>query len=266
MMFKRVERPLDRAHGVERRLSMLGGQVFHLALAHAVLAGTGAIHRQRPLDQAFEEGMDALDLCFVVHVDQQSDVEITVADMADDRRQELAVGNVALGRGQAFGEPRHRNADIGRQRFVAGAEPALRPISVVTRLPQPRAILALRRPIERPTAQFPGDFAETLRLFGDARVGAVKFDEQHRRFRQAELRIEIAGMHLQRVEKLDPRHRNAGLDGEDGRVARRFDGRKRTHAGGDRFGNAGKAQREFGDDAERAFRSDDQAGEIVARG
>ena len=52
---ERVERALDRAHGVERRLAVLGQEIFHLALADAVLAGAGAVHRQRALDQPFEQ-------------------------------------------------------------------------------------------------------------------------------------------------------------------------------------------------------------------
>ena len=51
----------------------------------------------------------------VVHVDQQRQVEIAVADMADDRRDQLALGDVALGLGDAFGEPRDRHADVGRR-------------------------------------------------------------------------------------------------------------------------------------------------------
>ena len=44
---ERIERALDRAHGGERRLAVLGGEIFHLALTDAVLAGAGAVHRER---------------------------------------------------------------------------------------------------------------------------------------------------------------------------------------------------------------------------
>ena len=41
--------------------------------------------------------------------------------------------------------------------------------------------------VEGAAAEFGGDLAETLRLLGNRRLGAVEFKEQHRRFRQAEL-------------------------------------------------------------------------------
>ena len=136
----------------------------------------------------------------------------------------------------------------------------------MARLPQPRAVFRLGRPFERPAAEFRGDLAEPLGLFGRALLGAVEFDEQHRLFRQREFRIGVAGLHLQFIEQFDARHRNAGLDGHDGRVARRLDRRKRADAGGNRFRNAVQLQRDFGDDAERAFGADEQPREIVTGG
>src|ERR1700733_14388277 len=61
---ERIERPLDGAHGIERRRAVLGGKIFHFALPDAVFAGAGPAHPQRPLDQALEEFFDARDLGF----------------------------------------------------------------------------------------------------------------------------------------------------------------------------------------------------------
>ena len=119
---ERIERVFDRAHAVERRLAALGFQVFHLALADAVLAGAGAVHRQRPLHQAFEEQLHARDFRLVVEIDQNADVEIAVADVTDDGADQLARGNVALGFGDAFGKPRDRHANVARQRLRAGTQ------------------------------------------------------------------------------------------------------------------------------------------------
>ena len=47
-------------------------KIFHLALPDAVLAGAGSVHRQRALDQAFEESLGARDLVAVVQVDQSA--------------------------------------------------------------------------------------------------------------------------------------------------------------------------------------------------
>ena len=62
-----------------------------------------------------------LDLGRIVHVDQQGEVEIAVADMADDRRDQPARGDVALRLGHAFGKPRDRHADVGRNHLGARA-------------------------------------------------------------------------------------------------------------------------------------------------
>jgi hypothetical protein len=51
----------------------------------------------------------------------------------------------------------------------------------------------------------------------------VKFEKQHRRLRQRELRIGVAGPDLQRIEQLDAGDRNAGLDGEDRGLAAGLD-------------------------------------------
>ena len=42
----------------------------------------------------------------------------------------------------------------------------------------------LRRPLERAAAELAGDLAEALGLLGDARLGAVELQEQHRRLAQ----------------------------------------------------------------------------------
>ena len=179
------------------------------------------------------------DLVGVVAVDKQQQMEIAVADMADHRREQPARRGVALTFADAFGEPRNRHADIGRQRLYARPQPLRRPIGVMPRLPQPRAVLGAHRPVERTAAEILRNLAEALRLLGDARLGAVKLDKQHRHFRQRQLRVEIARPHLQRIQKFDARHRNAGLDGEDGGVARRLDRGERADARRDRLGNAG---------------------------
>src|SRR6188768_2029467 len=46
----RIEGPLDGAHHVERLRAVFRFQELHLAEADAVLAGAGAVHRQRALD------------------------------------------------------------------------------------------------------------------------------------------------------------------------------------------------------------------------
>ena len=173
--------------------------------------------------------LGALDLVGIVHVDQQREVEIAVADMADDRRQQPALGDVALRLGDAFGQPRDRHADVGRRSCCAPGRSAKFDIAAWWRASHSRVRSSgSRGPVERPAAEFGRDLAEALGLLGDAGLGAVEFEEQHRRLRQAELGIDVDRPHLQRVEQFDARDRNAGLDGQDGGVAAGLDRRKRA--------------------------------------
>src|SRR3712207_6975341 len=56
-------------------------------------------------------------------------------------RSEAGFLDVALRRLDAFGKPRDRHADIGRDRLRARAQALGGPIGIVARLPQPRAVL-----------------------------------------------------------------------------------------------------------------------------
>ena len=138
------------------------------------------------------------------------------------------------------------------------------PVDVVARLPKLVALLGPRRPDERAALIVGGDFVEPPGLFGDAVRGAVELDEQHRRLRQIELRIGVAGLDLQRIQQLDPRDGNSRLDGLNGRQARGANARKRTMPARDRLGNAGEAQRDLGDDAERSLGADEQTRQIIS--
>ena len=101
-------------------------------------------------------------------------------------------------------------------------------------------------------------------LLGDARLAAVEFDEQARASRDSRASNRCHRPHLQRVDQFDAGDRNAHLDGRDDRLAGRLDARKRADAAGDRLRDALQLQRDRGDDAERAFRADQQPRQIVA--
>src|SRR5947209_3105164 len=89
----RIDRLLDRAHEVEPS-PMLDAEILHLALADAVLARAGAVHADGPKVEAPDELVGALDLARILHVDHDRQVEIAVADVTDDRRDEPAPGDV----------------------------------------------------------------------------------------------------------------------------------------------------------------------------
>ena len=50
-------------------------KIFHLALPDPVLAGTGAVHGERALDQPFGQDLGALDFVGVIHVHQQREMD-----------------------------------------------------------------------------------------------------------------------------------------------------------------------------------------------
>src|SRR5262245_47147991 len=81
-----IEGPLDRGHHLDSWTRFLG-QAVHLAEADAVLPGAGAAHFDRAPDQALVDLLRSRKLLGQIRVDQHQDMEIAVADMADDRRQ-----------------------------------------------------------------------------------------------------------------------------------------------------------------------------------
>src|SRR5438552_4499322 len=260
---QRIERLLDGAHDVDA-VAELVAQEADLALADAVLAGAGAFHGNRAHVEPGDEFFGERDFLRIVDVHQHQHMEIAVAGMADDRRDQAHFGDVGLGFGDAFGEPRNRHADIGRKPLGAGTQRQRRPVGVVPRLPELRPLLRDAGPPKRSPGLFLGDHAEGLGLFGDAGVAAVEFDEQARALRIVELRIILHRPHLQRVDQFDACHRNAHLDGRDHRVAGGLKAGERTDAAADRLWNALQPERQRRDDAERAFRTDQQPGQVIA--
>src|SRR5882724_8212081 len=64
----RIERLLDRAHGVDGLLTKFGLEVFLLALPDAMLAGAGTAHRLRPLHQPMHELLAARHLVGIIDI------------------------------------------------------------------------------------------------------------------------------------------------------------------------------------------------------
>ncbi len=101
-----------------------------LAVADAVLAGAGSLSGDRAPHQAVVEVDGALQLVRVVRVDEDREVEVAVADVADDRGDQAGGVEVALGLGDRLGEPGDRDAGVGgealRCRVAARGRPRRR--------------------------------------------------------------------------------------------------------------------------------------------
>src|ERR1700716_1289023 len=137
----RIERVFQRVHGVDRLDPEFGLEILLLALPDAVLAGAGPAHRLRALHQAMHEVLAARHLLTVVHVAHQRAVEIAVANVADNRRQQIEALQIRFRFGHAISQPGNRHAHIGRHHARAGTQALDRPIGVVPRLPELGAVL-----------------------------------------------------------------------------------------------------------------------------
>ena len=148
----RVERLLDRPHRGERRLAVLGRRYFILPWPTPCSpVQVPSMARARSTSRS-QKRLGARDLVGVVQVDQQREVEVAVADMAEDRREQAGSPRCPLASRHAFGEPRDRHAHVGGDRLRAGPQPARRPVGVMAGLPQPGAVLGPGRPFERAAA------------------------------------------------------------------------------------------------------------------
>ena len=105
-------------------------------------------------------------------------------------------------------------------------------------LPQPIAFFLLASPDKRAAAEFRGDFIEGFGLLARRCLGAVEFQEKHRRFRIVEARIGVDRLDRDGVEQFDPGDWNAHLDRGDHGVHRIVDRREWANAGGDALRNA----------------------------
>ena len=80
----RVERLFDAAHDGDGAGAGFFGQVVHFVDADAVFAGAGAVHGDGAGDEGLAEGFGALAFGAVVGVDEVAEVEVAVADVADE--------------------------------------------------------------------------------------------------------------------------------------------------------------------------------------
>jgi hypothetical protein len=117
-----VEHLLDVAHHVQDVVAELHAHRADLAHAHAVLAGAGAFQAQRALDQALVERLGELGLLGLRRVHQEHEVEVAVADVAEERHRRDVALHVLHGLVHALGEARNRHADVGRDGARAGPD------------------------------------------------------------------------------------------------------------------------------------------------
>ena len=232
-----------------------------------MFARTGAAHGQRPVDQAVIDLLHALQLAGVFRVAEQNDMEVSIAYVANHRAINLVRFEIAAGVLDTFGKARNRHADIRGKGFsLAGQQVLGGPEGIVPGLPKTQAVFLLGRPVKGPAAMAGGNFAKPFRLLFRRGRGAVELHEQCGLHRKGQFRIGVDRLDVLGIDKLDPRHRYAHLDGFDGGAAAGFDRGESAHARRNRFRNAMELELHLGDDAKGAFRTDHQPGEIISGG
>jgi hypothetical protein len=190
--------------------------------------------------------MDLFHLALIVRIHDDVQVEVAVADVTNERGDQVRRLQIAPRLEHALGQPRDRNADVGDPRAAAGTKRHRCIERVVPCLPQTRAIFGRGRPLESRTAVLGGDLLHSRRmLLGCHLARAVKFEEQRRLQRVGEARKAIHCLDLQLVEQLDPRHGDAQLNGGDDRLDRAFHRVECAHGSRDRFGQPVQADGDF---------------------
>ena len=142
-----------------------------------------------------------------------------------------------------------------------------REVRVVPGSPQLRPILGPGDPREVRAAPFGRERLHRLGVLDDLALRVtVKLEEERRqRLIRRASSVAIDGIHLHFVQQFDARHRHAELDRGDDGLHRIGDGGESADRRGHGFRQRLQAQRDLGDDAERAFGTDEETGEVVAR-
>ncbi len=185
--------------------------------------------------------------------------------MSDQCGFEMRRRDVRPGFDDTVGETGDRDAGVRRPAAASGPHREGGVIRIVTRLPQRSPGLGGEGARKCQPAVFSGDVAHRFGLLGDVSVAQpVKLEEQGREHRVGHLGELVHRIDLDLVQQLDPRNRDPELDrGDDGTdgLLDRFEVASRR---GNRLGTAMQSQRQFGNHTERAFRSNEQLGQVVA--
>src|SRR6187401_373948 len=99
----RIQRGLQRPHHRHRVLAVFVEQVLLLAETDAVLAGAGAAEPERPLHQPRVQRLHLRHLRRIGGIENEVQVEVAVAGVADERRIGARGRQVALGLDDALG-------------------------------------------------------------------------------------------------------------------------------------------------------------------
>ena len=114
---------------------MLGDEIFSLAQPDAVFAGARSFHGNGALYNSLANPCRFAHFLFVGGINQHDEMEIAVADMAEQGNWNADLRYVLVGCRDAFGEPGNRYADVGREAAATWLELQAGEIGVMAGLP-----------------------------------------------------------------------------------------------------------------------------------
>jgi hypothetical protein len=114
---ERVDCLFDGSEQVYGRPTKLIDQILLLTITDTVLSGACALHRERALGEAAHKRFGAGDLIGAIHHHGDDGVEVAVANVPKQGRDQSAVFDVLLGLDDTFGEA--RDGEFGRYALSA---------------------------------------------------------------------------------------------------------------------------------------------------
>src|SRR3954469_16150331 len=114
---------------------MLKLHELSLAGADAVLAGAGAVHRNRALDEAFVEGFSFGHLRRIRGIDAKTHVKVAISHMADRGDEKGSLLHILVRLLDAFRQRSRGHANVGAPDLRVWSHCHDGVVDVVTRLP-----------------------------------------------------------------------------------------------------------------------------------
>ena len=241
---------------------------FELVHADAVLAGAGSAHRDGAQADALR---DPLGLARA-RAGSFGSNSTTTWKLPSPTWPTIGATSPVESMSARVSRMQSASREIGTQASVAnpclpGRQRQRRVVRRVARLPQPRAVLGLRRPLERAAAVLRGDRLHRLGLLAQ-RPPSLPWNSKNSvgfAAKPFELRIADARPHLQRRRGARcARPESPCCIAHDHGVDRAFEVGELAHRRRHRLGHPVEPQLHLGDDPERALGADEKPREVVA--
>jgi hypothetical protein len=262
----RIERVVNAAHEIEVRVGEEKRHEFAFLHADAVFAGEAAADFDAVAND-FRRGFHgALKLLVVAEIVENDGMEIAVAGMEDVADVEAELGTDFVNATQ--GLRKFRTRDHAVEDVDAGSDAAERAEGILAAFPEEVAFFVVASDADFARFVSTADFVDGGGLGGHGFQHAFDFEKEDGPgiHREASMDVVLDDAECPAVEHFasggsDAARGDVG-DGFGGVVYRFEYGEQRF----DRFGFASQLDGDFGDESERAFGADEEAGEVVGAG